>query len=112
MVTLQGGVDTWVQRYEAEKSVQHLAGVRGVINNIIVEAKPVNAGQIQRQIEEALERQAEREARRIGVAVSDGVVTLTGTVRSWGEKNAIDRIAGSTLGVRRVEDRTTVEAYG
>lgn len=111
VVTLEGDVDTWTQRADAEKAVQRLIGVRNVINRITVAARPVNAEDIRRQIEEALERHAEREAKRIGVTVRDGVVTLTGTVRSWGEKNIIDRVAGFAPGVRRVEDRTTVDPY-
>jgi osmotically-inducible protein OsmY len=110
-VTLKGSVDTWMQRYEAERAVQRLTGVKGVINQITVTAKPVNPDQIKQQIEEALERQTEREAKRIGVSVKDGVVTLTGTLRSWGEKNAVERAAYYAQGVRRVDDKTTVDPY-
>jgi osmotically-inducible protein OsmY len=45
------------------------------------------------------------------VSVRDGVVTLTGTVRSWSEKNAVLRAAAYAPGVRSVEDRTTVDPY-
>ncbi len=111
VVTLQGSVETWMQRWHAESAVQRLTGVKGVVNQITVAAKPVDPVRVKRQIEEALERQAEREARHIDVSVKEGVVTLTGTVRSWGEKNAIERVAGYGLGVRRVDDRTTVDPY-
>jgi osmotically-inducible protein OsmY len=111
IVTLQGGVDTWMQRFDAERAVRGLTGVKGVVNQITVAAKPVNSEQIKREIEEALERQTEREAKRIGVSVRDGVVTLSGTLRSWGERNAIERAASVAPGVRRVDDRTTVDPY-
>jgi osmotically-inducible protein OsmY len=110
-VTLQGQVDTWMQRYDAERAVHRLTGVKGVVNQITVKAPSVDPATIKRQIEEALERQTEREAKRIGVTVRDGVVTLTGTLRSWGEKNAIERAANYAPGVRRVDDRTTVDPY-
>ncbi len=110
-VTLQGTVDTWTQRADAERAVHRLTGVRGVVNQITVATRPLNAGEIRAQIEEAIERRAEREARHLGVSVKEGVVTLTGTVRSWGEKNAIERVAGGSPGVRRVDDRTTVDPY-
>lgn len=111
IVTLEGRVDNWTQRSDAERAVRRLAGVRGVINQITVVPQKISAAQIKNQIEEALERQAQREAKRIGVAVSDGVVTLTGTVRSWSERNAIERVVGFSPGVRQVVDRTTVDPY-
>ncbi len=110
-VTLQGSVNTWMQRYDTERCVQRLTGVKGVINQITVAGPQVDPTKIKREIEDALERQTEREAKRIGVAVRDGVVTLTGTLRSWGEKNAIERAAYYAPGVRRVDDRTTVDPY-
>jgi osmotically-inducible protein OsmY len=104
-------VQTWSQRADAERVVRGLAGVRGVINQITVAAKPVDPTRIKNEIEDALERQAEREARRIGVTVKDGVVTVTGRIRSWAEKNAIDRVVGFAPGVRRVDDQLIVDPY-
>lgn len=111
IVTLEGLVQTWTQRADAERVVRGLTGVRGVINQITVSAKPVDPTRIKNEIEDALERQAEREARRIGVSVKDGVVTITGRIRSWAEKNAIDRVVGFAPGVRRVEDQLIVDPY-
>jgi osmotically-inducible protein OsmY len=111
IVTVEGLVQTWMQRADAERVVRGLSGVRGVINQITVAAKPVDSTKIRNEIEEALERQAEREARRIGVSVKDGVVTVTGRIRSWAEKNAIDRVVGFAPGVRRVDDQLIVDPY-
>jgi len=109
MVTLEGRVDGWPQRVHAEECVQRLTGVKGVVNLISVSRSTARADEIKRQIEGALRRQAEREANRIDVAVSDGIVTLAGTVRSWAERNAIERAAQFVPGVRRVDDRTTLD---
>ena len=111
IVTLEGLVQTWTQRADAERVVRGLSGVRGVINQISVSAKAVDPVRIKNEIEEALERQAEREARRIDVTVKDGVVTVAGRVRSWAEKNAIDRVVGFAPGVRRVDDQLLVDPY-
>jgi osmotically-inducible protein OsmY len=111
IVTLEGVVPTWSQRADAERVVRGLSGVRGVINQITVMAKAVDSSRIKADIEEALERQAEREARRIGVSVKDGVVMLTGRVRSWVEKDTIDRVVGFATGVKRVDDRLIVDPY-
>ena len=110
-VTLQGTVDSWAQRQDTERAVQRITGVRGVNNLITVASKPADPRLIKQQIEDALERQAEREAKRIEVSVHDGVATLTGTLRSWGEKNAVERVAVHAPGVRRIEDKTTVDPY-
>jgi osmotically-inducible protein OsmY len=111
VVTLEGQVDTWTQRQDAEFCAQRLTGVKGVVNRIAVVGPEIDAAEIKHAIEEALERQTEREAKRIGVSVRNGVVTLSGNLRSWGEKNAIERVAAYSQGVRRVDDRTTVDPY-
>jgi osmotically-inducible protein OsmY len=111
IVTLEGAVQTWSQRADAERVVRGLTGVRGVIDQITVAAKAVDTTRLKTDIEEALERQAEREARRIGITIKDGVVMLTGRVRSWVEKDTIDRVVGFAPGVRRVDDRLVVDPY-
>jgi osmotically-inducible protein OsmY len=110
-VTLQGNVDTWSHRSDAERAVHRLTGVRNVVNQIAVTGKPVDPTQIKRQIGEALERQAEREAKRISIDVRDGAVTLTGTVRTWVEKNAIEKTVAFSPGVSRVNNKITVDPY-
>jgi osmotically-inducible protein OsmY len=62
-------------------------------------------------IEQALERRAEREAERIRVEVSDGTVTLSGTVRSWLEKNAILGSAGHAPGVAQINDHLRIDPF-
>ena len=64
-VTLEGAVDTWSQRNAAERAVRNLSGVKLVLNKITVKpTKPVPED-VRRAIEQALDRRAEREARRI-----------------------------------------------
>lgn len=111
VVSLQGAVETRAERARAERTVQHLTGVRNVVNHITVTAKTLDPEQLKHQIEAALDRQAEREASRIGVSVEGTAVTLTGSVRSWAAKNAIERAVSFAPGVRRVEDRTIVDPY-
>jgi osmotically-inducible protein OsmY len=110
-VTLEGDVDNWSQRYDAERAIERLAGVVGVRNVITVRAVSADPGRIRADIEDALDRQAEREARRITVSVKDGVATLTGAVRSWGERNAVERVAGNAPWVRRVDSKLEVDPY-
>lgn len=111
-VTLEGQVDRWSQRADADRAVERLAGVKGVINEISVHPTiKADTGKLRTVIEEALDRQVHREVNRLGIKVSDGVVTLTGTVRSWAEKNAVHNSAWFAPGVRRVDDRLMINHY-
>ena len=110
-VALQGRVDSWFQREAADRAVRDLAGVRGVTNQITVRAPAVDAKRIRAEVEGALARQAEREAKRVQIDVESGVVTLSGTVRSWAEKRAVERAAGFSPGVVRVENGLTIDSF-
>jgi len=110
VVTLAGEVDTWAQREDAERAIRNLVGVRAVVNVIEVKAAKVDAARVRRSIEEALERQAEREARRVWVEIMDGgEAKVFGTVHSWAEKQAVVGAAKGTPGVRWVEDMLRIE---
>lgn len=41
-VTLRGNLDSWAQRESVERVALHSVGVRGVVNSITVEQKPVS----------------------------------------------------------------------
>ncbi|NBP50833.1 MAG: BON domain-containing protein [Actinobacteria bacterium] len=110
-VTLRGTVPTWSSRMDAERCVQRLTGVRSVTNRIAVEPASADPDAIKMQIERALERRAEREARRITVSVRDGTVTLSGSVHSWSDRSAVERLVGNSPGVRTVDDRLVVDPY-
>jgi len=108
-VTLEGDVPSWHEKEAAARAVRDLSGVHGVTNQISVRAPKVDPERIRKSIEDALARQAEREAGHIRVRVENGVITLSGTVRSWSERNAVERAAAYTTGVGRVQDELIVD---
>jgi osmotically-inducible protein OsmY len=110
-VTLEGKVDRWQEREDAGRCVERLSGVLGVTNKIEVTPARIDASKIRSSIESALTRRAAREAHHINLSVHDGVVTLTGKVDSWAEKNAVAQLASSSPGVKSVTNNLRVDPY-
>ena len=106
-VTLNGEVEWQYQRLEVERMVQHVRGVVGISNNIIVTPK-VSSDQVQAKIEEAFKREAEIDARHISVAVSDHTASLYGHVHSLNEAIAARAAAASAPGIATVESHLVV----
>jgi osmotically-inducible protein OsmY len=110
-VTLQGDVDFWQQREDAELSVLRLEGVIGVTNEITVAPKVVDAEELRGEIEYALERRADREAERLRIEVHDGAVDLYGRVHSWQEKRAVVGSISHAPGVAQIRDHLRIDPY-
>lgn len=110
-VTLAGEVDRLQQREDATRSVEHLSGVRGITNQIVVKGPRVDAVKLRTSIEDALKRRAEREAKRISISTDDGVVTLRGKVDSWAERASVAQLAAFAPGVKSVVNEITVDPY-
>jgi osmotically-inducible protein OsmY len=114
-ITLEGTVDRLIERDDAERTVRNLTGVKGVINNIHVKPSEARPEEVRGRIEEVLERHAQRHARReaeqIHVEVKDGMVTLSGKVRSWLEEQAVVGAVGHAPGVQKVTDLLRIDPY-
>jgi osmotically-inducible protein OsmY len=106
-VTLTGHVDWLHQKDVAEIAVRHVGGVRGVLNHIEVKPRTMQRD-VRRRIVQSLHRNADLDARHIDVAVTGDVVTLTGTVGSWSQREAAERGAGSAPGIRTVDNQIRV----
>ncbi|MGH9237315.1 MAG: BON domain-containing protein [Vicinamibacterales bacterium] len=106
-IGLTGTVEWFTQKEAAADAVKHVPGVRGVANYIDVASKPVFRD-VHRRIVSALHRNADLDARNLRVEVAGDVVTLTGTVGSWLQRDAAERGAASAPGIRRVQNRIVV----
>jgi osmotically-inducible protein OsmY len=106
-VTLSGTVDWQYQRQAAIDSVRYLLGVTGVSNQISIKPS-VTATAVKSEIEAALMRMSIADVKKISVTVNGSDVTLSGTVRSWDERDTATNSAWGTPGVRNVIDTMTM----
>ena len=68
--------------------------------------------QLRHDLEDELEWEPSLNATEIGVAVHDGVVTLTGSIESYTEKRKAERVAKRVRGVKAVANDIEVRMPG
>lgn len=107
-VVLTGTVHTLFQRVVAEKALRYVKGVKNLVNRLVV-APTASAPDIRPRIVRALHQDADIDARGLNVVVSGSTVTLTGTVRSWHERDSAERAAMHAPGITHVENLIAVE---
>ncbi len=109
IVTLNGTVDTYWQRWRAENLAKDVNGVLEVINELtVVPGESILDENIANQIIRAYERNSIIDPDSVTVKVENGEVTLTGEVSSWYAHMRAEEIAAATLGVIFVENLLVV----
>jgi osmotically-inducible protein OsmY len=114
VVTLQGTVDSYWQRWAAEQAVRGVPGVRAVVNAVEVnERDQIDDTELAKAVTAALERNPLVPHDQITVSIREGWVTLEGEVE-WGvareeaEETArkVSRVVGVTnlIAVKPVRD--------
>jgi osmotically-inducible protein OsmY len=100
IVTLSGAVDSYWQKSRAGYLVANVGGVVDVSNLLRVEPVGTESDEdIRRDVLTTLARNTFIEADRINVHVSDGTVTLTGTVDDYFAWRTAEDVAKFTSGV-------------
>jgi osmotically-inducible protein OsmY len=109
ILTLEGEVRWMFQKTAAGAAIAHLAGVRGVSNQLAV-TPSVSVDQVKTDIDAALHRCADVDAQHVDVSVDGPIVTLSGQVSSFHEKQEAERAAWAAPGISRVENLIEVGA--
>ena len=107
-ITLDGELEWWFEKDEAERTVRGLTGVKGVSNLIKIKPK-LSASQIVSEIKCAFDRNSQLYDCEIEVEASGGKVTLRGTVYNYSEREEAVRVAWAAAGVSSVDDRLEID---
>ena len=99
MVTLSGTVETITEKALAEHLVESTYGVKGVVNNLMVRPPVSKDDEIRKAVEEALRTTPALEKQDVQVDVSQGVVTLKGSVDTLAQSLAAESAAKKIRGV-------------
>jgi osmotically-inducible protein OsmY len=107
-ITLTGTVSYGTERAAAETAVSGLIGVRNVRNDIDISYDLDPAG-VDVHVQQALERSAlVPDGSDVTADTKDGIITLTGHVRTWAEHDAVLVAALMARGVIDVRDELQI----
>jgi osmotically-inducible protein OsmY len=113
VVTLAGTVDTYAQRYAAERAVERVNGVKAIVNDLTVKlpgALERSDADIAHAAVNALRWHIEVPDERIQVKVTNGWITLEGEVDLYFQKDAAERAVRFLMGVKGVANLITLRA--
>ena len=112
VVTLAGFVRSYGQKYEAEKEVSSLKGVRGVANDIEVKLPSLNERpdpEIVRDAVAALKRELPYSSENIQVIARNGWITLEGDVEWTFQSERAEESVRRTMGLKGVTNLIKVK---
>jgi hypothetical protein len=112
--TLEGEVEHYSQRHEAERAISTLPGIKQVVNRIRLRPSAgsvsTSADEIRNRIAERFLRLAELDGRGIQVELRDSRIILEGTVHSVIEASEAEDLAWNVPGIAQVENRLRIAA--
>lgn len=114
VVTLSGGVDTYLQKHTVERAVRMVSGVRGIAMDLEVRLAPHDKrgdAQVAEAALHSLRWHSLVPDDKVKVAVEDGWVTLTGEL-DWGYQSAsAEQAVRPLIGVRGVSNQIRLKQH-
>ena len=112
IVRLTGITDNLLARARAEEITLAVRGVRGVVNELLISTPDVPDAELNAHLATALADDPATADYNVQATATDGVVTVTGMVQSWAEKQLVLRVARGVRGVRRLHFDNLVIQWG
>ena len=106
-ITLTGQVGWHFQKEAAEHDIRHLMGVVGLSNQITIKPS-VDALNLGDDIQHALHRSYFFDPKTVKVTATEGRIHLTGSVRSWHDRQIAAETAWAAPGAMAVENDIVV----
>jgi osmotically-inducible protein OsmY len=108
VATLAGTVDDYAQRWAAERALEHVPGVRAIVNNLVVKVPDEHTrysdAEIAHAALNALRWDIQVPDQRITVKVADGWIMLEGEVEWNYQRDAAGRGVRDLTGVKGVSN--------
>jgi osmotically-inducible protein OsmY len=111
IVTIKGTVPLYIDKLNAEKRVRKVKSVDGVRNHVEVGGAAVSDKDVRENLSNKLRYDRVGYGivfNNLGVAVEQGVVTITGNVRDYPDRDSAIAIVSTTAGVKDVVDDIAV----
>ncbi len=109
IVTLSGSTKNLLAKDKAEDIALAVKGVRGVVNNIELNTPTMQNQALDADVKEALRKDPATESYQITANANNGIVTLSGSVDSWQEKQLATHVVKGVKGVKDVKNNLNIE---
>jgi osmotically-inducible protein OsmY len=112
VVTLTGSVESYAERWAAERAVERVLGVKAVANELIVALPSIHVHQdtdVAHSVVNSLARDIEVPADKIQARVANGWVTLEGEVAWQYQRDAAARSVRNLVGIRGLTNNIKVK---
>lgn len=110
VVTISGQLDNLPAKQRAVRLAETVRGVRELVDRTEVGPQALDDAQVEDVVRQALGSCPAIDANQLGVSVAQGVVTLTGALGSWQEKELAGEVTARLRGVRGLRNEIQIGA--
>jgi len=104
IVTLNGEVDNILEKDRSINIAKSIKGVRAVVDELKIRKVDISDQQLKQDVQSALLIDPATDSYELQIEVQDGIVTLSGKVDSWQEKQLAAKVAKGVKGVQALQN--------